>query len=245
MVVKGTFIILQARMNSERLPGKIMKPIMGKPMIGHLIERLKKASLPIILATSKNKENNVLCDYVKIFNINIFRGSEDNVLERFYFAAKEYKAKYIVRVTGDNPLIDGKFIYNSLISIGKEIEERIYFSTGKGSGLPIGLSFEFFSFKLLEEAYKFANDKAFKEHVTPYMHQNIPGDIKLLTRKYIENKSMYRLTVDTIEDFELIKSLIEIYNCHVCSIDKIIEIIDKNKELVKINKDVIQKSWEV
>ena len=118
-MVEGVYIILQARMNSERLPGKVMKLIGGKPMIGIMIDRLNKSELPVILATSVNGENDVLADYARSLGVIVYRGSEENVLERYYMAARSVNAKVIIRVTGDNPLLDGHFLLRSGLHSGQ------------------------------------------------------------------------------------------------------------------------------
>jgi spore coat polysaccharide biosynthesis protein SpsF len=239
-----TTIILQARMNSNRLPGKVMKLIGGVPMIGILIERLKKACLPILLATSQDKENDALVDYIKTLGISVFRGSESNVLERYYQAAKETEAKTIIRVTGDNPLIDGNFLRDSIEKYWTPENERAYLSSALSCTYPLGTSFEVFSFNLLTEA----NNKAILpgefEHVTPYMHQNIPGNIQLISFYRNESKYNYRLTVDTYEDFILIKKLIEEFGCDKLSMEQIITVIDNNPQLQSMNIGVQQKRWD-
>lgn len=243
MVAPNTYIILQARMGSERLPGKVMQKIAGMPMIGIQINRLKQSEIPIILATSSNPENDILADYGKELGVEVFRGSEDNVLERFYLAAKEYKADYIIRMTGDNPLVDGKFIKETLESFDHTLP-RLYFSPGKSKTWPVGMSYEFFPFNLLEEAYRNASHPGEREHVTPYMHQNIPGNIQVQTISRDDSKAHYRLTVDSEKDFQLIKALIEKYQCEKESIEDIIKILDEHPELVKINSEEKQKAWD-
>lgn len=242
-MVKKTYIIVQARMKSERLPGKVLMKIDGKPLIGILFERLSQSDIPIIMATSTNQENDFLVNYAKRVGIETFRGSEDNVLERYYLAAKKYNAEIIIRVTADNPLLDGEFMKETIKELG-DINSRTYFSPGKSKTYPLGFSFEVFPLELLEEAYYNATKPNEKEHVTPYMHQNIPGNIHISTIHRSENKSDYRLTVDTKKDFELMKILIEQFNCYNKNIDEIIHILDNNPQLVSINKNIKQKNWK-
>lgn len=241
MVVPHTYIILQARMGSERLPGKVMRKIKGIPMIGIQIQRLKQSGIPIILATSNHSENDTLANYVQKVGLKVYRGSEDNVLERFYFAAKKHKAKFIIRMTGDNPLVDGIFIRKTLNQIDYTLP-RMYFSPGESKTWPLGTSFELFSFELLQEAYRNMSNSREKEHVTSYMHQNTPGDIIINTIARDESKGHYRLTVDTAQDFELIRILVEKHNCELLETDEIINVLDSNISLTLINKDVKQRS---
>ncbi len=243
MLSDKTFIIIQARMGSERLPGKIMLPLCGKPLIGILIKRLQNAEIPIVLATPKNPENDSVCDYARTLGVNIFRGGENNVLERFYFAAEKHKASQIIRVTGDNPLIDGFFIRDSIQNV-TGFDRNTYFSPRLSKTFPRGTSFELFSFALLKEAYEHARSESEREHVTPYMHQNFPGSIKHQTIRFSQDKSAYRLTVDTKEDYELVKLLVEKYHCHKKTLKEIIKVMDDNPELHKINQHVRQKEWK-
>ena len=242
-MVNDTYIILQARMNSTRLPGKVMKPIGGTPLIGILLNRVKEAGFPVILATSVNKENDALAAYAKQQGVHVFRGSEDNVLERYYFAAAEVNAKTIVRITGDNPLLDGHFLKEQVEFFHSNKSERKYLSTGLSQTYPLGMSVEIFGFNLLEEAYRHANLPGEIEHVTPYMHQNKPGDIEIITPKMGSPKYHYRLTVDTESDFEFNEKLIEDFGCDKLRMEKIISIIDEHPELLLINNTTSQKKW--
>jgi len=230
-------------MNSTRLPDKVMQPICGTPIIGILLRRVKKAGLPVILATSTNKENDTLCEYAKQQGATIFRGSEDNVLERYYLAAKEFKATTVVRITGDNPLLDGHFLKEQVEIFHKNKNERKYLSTGLSQTYPLGMSVEIFGFNLLEEAFKNAKLPGEFEHVTPYMHQNTPGDIEIIVPKLDEKKHHYRLTVDTENDFIFNKILIGDYGCDKLRMKQIISVIDEHPELLQINKNTIQKKW--
>lgn len=242
-MVKNAYIILQARMNSERLPGKVMKLIDGTPMIGILIKRLKQSKLPIILATSTKKENDELVEYVKSLDVQIYRGSEENVLERYYLAAKSVDAKTIVRVTGDNPLLDGEFLKKNVNHYFSLNDNRIYLSTGLSQSFPLGISVEIFSYILLEEAYMNADMPGEFEHVTPYFYQNKFGNVKIVKMERDNNRYHYRLTVDTSEDFLLNQKLIEEFQCDKLNIDEIIKILDENEELQQLNNSIIQKKW--
>ena len=235
-------IIIQARMGSTRLPSKVMMPVNGKPMIGYQIERLLTTGFPVIVATSDNPNNDHLVDYVKSLGIEVFRGSEDNVLERYYKAAKQFHATDVIRITGDNPLVDAEFIKEQVLKL-RTNNRRYYLYEGPKKRLPLGMSFELFSFELLEEAYRNAKMNSEKEHVTPYMHQNMPGDIEIHDFETEINFPDARLTVDTPEDYELIKILIREHECHLKNTQEIIDILIANKNLVGINKGIVQKKW--
>jgi spore coat polysaccharide biosynthesis protein SpsF (cytidylyltransferase family) len=110
MVAINVLAIVQARMGSSRLPGKVMKPILGKPLIGHLLDRLSQSKHidKIILATTLNSEDKTLAEYVSSLGFDVFRGSVNDVLDRYYHTAKKYRPTCIVRITGDCPLIDSR-----------------------------------------------------------------------------------------------------------------------------------------
>ncbi len=198
--------IVQARMSSTRLYGKIMKEILGKPLIGYLLESLtySRRINKIVVATSTGEENNRLCNYVESQGFDVYRGSEDDVLDRFYQAAVKYRPDSIVRVTGDCPLIDPG-VCDRLIDeyVDKEVDYACL-----GLTFAEGLDCEIFSFDALESAYKNARMQSEREHVTPYIYSN-PD---LFSKFTLENKtddSKYRFTVDESQDFEVVKTIIE------------------------------------
>lgn len=240
-MVENPTIIIQARMNSERLPGKVLMTIGGKPLIGILLGRLLKANLPIVVATSVNRENDVLADYVTSLNIPCFRGSEEHVLERYVKAATQYNANPIFRLTGDNPLMDPSLLHAALDLYHYSGGERTYVASGISQSFPLGISCELFSQQLLQEAYLNASTPAENEHVTPYMHQNKPGNIRIIPLAGPCKRYHYRLTVDTPDDFELHRILIEQYHADILNVVEIIRIMDDHPELQKINSAIIQK----
>ena len=229
-------------MGSTRLPSKVMTSINEKPMIGYQIDRLLMTGLPLVLATSEGKNNDILVEYVTSLGVEVFRGSEDNVLERYYKAAKHFNAKDIIRITGDNPLVDADFLLKQLSIINPKTR-RYYLFEGIIKKLPLGMSFEMFSFELLEEASQKAKLKSEEEHVTPYMHQNMPGDIEIIEFETEIDFPDARLTVDTLRDLELMKKLIVDHKCHLKNTEEIIKILVDTRDLTKINRDIVQKSW--
>lgn len=230
-------------MNSERLSGKVMMKIGGKPLIEILITRLKKSEIPLLLATSTNKENDCLVDFAKKLGVKTFRGSENNVLERYYLAAKSVNADLIIRATGDNPLMDGQIIKDAYSFYISEQNKRLFLSIGLSQTFPLGISASFFSCKLLEEAYNNARHPGDFEHVTPYLFNNVSRDITVKAFIGKMEKHDYRLTVDTIEDFKLHKILIEEYGCDRLCIYDIVKILDNNPKIANLNRLVKQKKW--
>jgi spore coat polysaccharide biosynthesis protein SpsF len=236
--------IIQARMGSTRLPGKIMKDLKGKPVLWHVIERVKQAKNidQIIIATTILKRDKIIFEKAQEWGVEVYRGSEDDVLERYYEAAVENNVDTVVRITSDCPLIDPKVIdeiikyyndngYTLVTNAGSDLKNRTY---------PRGLDTEVFSFNVLEEAFNKAEEKYQREHVTPYIYENYDDIYYYKNDKDLSN---YRLTLDTKEDYELIKVIYDklYYGKHDFYLDEIIELLDNNKELLKLNKNIRQK----
>ena len=196
-----TGIILQARMSSTRLPGKILKPIGKKNILDHIFFRLSRLKHPvkIVLATSDNVADDVVEEYCRKKNIACFRGSENNVLERYYMCARQYSMDAIVRLTGDNPFPDIEEIDN-LIKIFTENKADFAHSF---SALPIGVGAEIFTFQSLEKSYLHGRESHHLEHVNEYMIEN-PQIFKTLhlTVSVEKHQPGVRLTIDTQEDYE-------------------------------------------
>lgn len=240
-VEKKAGIILQARTGSKRLPAKVLKKIAGITVLEHISQRLKITNLPTIVATTINSTDDLILEESKNIGIPCFRGSEENVLERYYLCAKENNLQIIIRICSDCPFVDGKMINTALQKYIENYNPNLYLSLGFPRTYPIGFDFEIFSFELLEEAYQNARTESQREHVTPYINQNISGKVQLMSLPREVDASQYRLTLDTPEDFELIKILIEEFNCHQKSVEEIIEVLEQNPELVRINSHVEQK----
>lgn len=232
-------IIIQARMGSTRLPEKVMREIDGIPLIGYQISRLKESGLEICVATSDHSNNERLIKYVESLGITVFVGDEMNVLKRYYDAAVLFSVRDIIRITGDNPLVDGKIIREQ-VDLIKPKSNRYYFSESSDKGMPLGTSFEMFSFELLEEAFLKAKTLEESEHVTPYMNQNLPKNIELITMDLRYDCKNIRLTVDTEKDFKLIEILIQNYNAHKLSVSEIVNVFKTNRKLLNINSDIKQ-----
>jgi spore coat polysaccharide biosynthesis protein SpsF len=205
-----TVIIIPARMTSTRLPGKVLKEVLGKPLLQYQIERLK--SVPnvdeIVVATSHNVADDPIVEFCKKLSVACFRGDEHNVLSRYFHAAQQYKAKVIVRVPADCPLIDAAIVGNVIAHYHTHALAYDYVSNCLQRPHPCGMNIEVFSYNALAKAFKEAKSSAEKEYVTPYIcdSKNLFRLGSLQERTII---GTYRLTVDTPEDFELIKRIIE------------------------------------
>ncbi|WP_026464836.1 cytidylyltransferase domain-containing protein [Adhaeribacter aquaticus] len=234
-------IITQARMTSSRLPGKVLLPVNNIPVLQYHLQRLQESKLPIFIATTINATDDPIVAFAEQQNIPVFRGDEQNVLSRYYGCAIEHQLDIIIRVTSDCPLIDGNIIATAAQEYVKKKDNFLYLSNCLERTFPRGFDFEIFSFTLLKEAFQQAKLPAELEHVTPYINQNKSGRVHFQHVTQEKDKSHYRITLDTPEDFELIKILIEQYQAHNLPVAEIIQILDNHPELVEINAQVEQK----
>jgi len=197
--------IVQARMGSTRFPGKVLQPVCSTPMIGLLLERLSRARNidQILLATSTDRGNEPLVEYVKSQGFNVFQGSEDDVLDRYYQAAKEAHADVVVRITGDCPLTDPALV-DALIDRFKG-DDIDYLTNGMPPTYPDGLDIEIFTFTALETAWEEAQEPYHREHVTPYLRESS----QFSRANYSSNidYSSERWTVDEPEDFIVVRNV--------------------------------------
>jgi len=201
--------IVQARMTSTRLPGKVMKPINTDiPMIKVLLSRLSQSKDvdKIILATSTNTADKPLVEYVSKLGYSVFLGSENDVLDRYYHAAIQYSADVVVRITGDCPLIDPDVV-DAVINMYKSIDAD-YVSNTITPTYPDGLDVEVFSFSSLKSAWELATTNSDREHVTPYIKES--GEYKVENFSNSKDYSCERWTVDEPEDYEVIQSIFKL-----------------------------------
>ncbi len=200
--------ILQARVSSTRLPGKVLKPIMGRPMLALQVERVLQATKidQLIIATSTDPSDDELESLCEGIHVPCYRGSLNDVLDRFYQAAQTWKPKHVVRITGDCPLID-PVVIDAVIAYYLN-GDYDYVSNTVEPTFPDGLDIEIFRFSILEEAWKEASLPSQREHVTPFIHQH-PDRYRIGNYRNTEDLSHMRWTVDEAEDFDLIN---RIYN---------------------------------
>ncbi|MCX7875178.1 MAG: glycosyltransferase family protein [Melioribacteraceae bacterium] len=234
--------IIQARLGSTRLPQKIFLPLFDKPILWHVVERVKKSKLikNVIVATTDLEEDDLVENFCINNNINFFRGSSDDVLSRYYYAAKKFQSDLIVRITADCPLIDSNiidevinFYLNNNVDYASNVLERTF---------PRGYDTEVFSFNALEKAFIEAENLSEREHVTPFIY-NHPDLFKLLSFKHKKDYSFYRLTVDTQEDYSLIKIIYDslFIKNNFFGLTEVINFLENNPELTKINQHIEQK----
>ncbi len=236
--------IIQARMGSTRLPEKVMKTLEGKTVLEHVIERVRQSKLinEIIIATTTHERDSIIEAEALRCGVKVFRGSEEDVLSRYYYTAKENGLDVIVRVTSDCPLIDPR-VLDAAIEFYESNESEIISNSGTDLGnrtYPRGLDTEVFSFKVLENAFYNAKEKYQREHVTPYIYEK---SNQIYYFKSAIDYSKYRWTLDTDEDFKLISEIYkEFYNGqHDFYMKDIVEFFERNPELYFINSHIEQK----
>jgi spore coat polysaccharide biosynthesis protein SpsF len=241
-----TVAIIQARMGSTRLPGKIMKQLCGKTVLSHVISRVKACLLvdEVVVATTKSLADDVIVIESEKCCIHCFRGSEDDVLERYYLAAKEYQADVIIRITSDCPLFDSEVLTGMLEYFKTETEDGLeidYLSNCLRRSYPRGLDAEVFTFKVLEKAYQEAQKSYEREHVTPYIYEH-PEIFALYNQSNDEDISNYRWTLDVEEDWRLIEEIYKnLYHGEIFTTDDVVDFLEENPELLMLNSHVEQK----
>lgn len=238
--------IIQARMGSTRLPGKVLLKVLDKPLLAYQIERVKKAKLinEIVIATTTNEIDQEIVDFCEANFISYYRGSEDDVLARYYEAASHYNADIVVRITSDCPLIDHNIIDLVINEYMINLNQIDYASNTVKRSFPIGMDIEVMSFSLIESLNELELPQSFREHVTPFVYRSGKFKIKQVLQE--TNKSYLRLTVDTPEDFTLIRSIIEeIYpNNPYFSLNDLYDLFDKKPQFIMINHHIKQKKIE-
>ena len=228
--------IVQARMGSTRLPGKVLQKICGKSVIDILLQRLKKSRLidEICVATTENPEDDVLCSEIDRLGFRVYRGSENDVLGRYYHASKFFGADYVVRITGDCPVIDPEIVDN-VISLFLN-EGADYASNTSPPTFADGLDVEIFKMSALEEAYRSAVSSFEREHVTPFIRENCNLNINFYNET---DQSSFRLTLDQYDDFVLLNDIFEAFApaIHFSYYD-VIEYINTKPEKIRINRHI-------
>lgn len=240
-----TGIVVQARMGSTRLPGKVMLKILGKSLLQLQIERLKRVPEVdhIIIATTLKETESPIVELINSLDgIDLFRGEELNVLDRYYQAAKLFKLDTIIRITSDCPLIDPKVTYQVLKKYIDLRGRAEYVSNVFPRTYPRGLDTEVFSFQALESAQRESVQTREREHVTPFICER-PARFPQASVTHNLDLSHFRWTVDTTEDFVLVEKIYSsIYPLKPSFLlDDCVELLKNNPEWKKINAHVKQK----
>lgn len=236
--------IIQARVGSTRLPGKVLKDLKGKKVLEHVVERVQKSKIidNVIIASTVSPGDDAIEALAMQNHWDYYRGSENDVLSRYYEAATKYNLDVIIRITSDCPLIDPQIIdemlrvyisgnYEFVANVSADISKRTF---------PRGLDIEIFSYDMLRKAFINAKEKYQREHVTPYLYENISSIFYYRNNIDLSN---YRWTLDTDEDWRLIS---EIYRylykgSHDFFFEDILAVMEDHPELAMINARVEQK----
>jgi len=234
-------IVTQARMTSTRLPGKVLLPAAGRSMLDHHLDRLAVVGWPVIVATTTNASDDPIADLAAGRGLGLFRGSENDVLSRYLGCAEAFGLDVVVRVTSDCPLIDGAVVAAGVDQFLAAGDPWLYLSNTLSRTFPRGLDFEVFSTEALRAAAANATQPYQREHVTPYLYDQ--SDPRVVRRNVSRDndKSDYRLTLDTPADYGLLVRLIEQYGATRLGVDALVAVLDAHPELVAINQHVRQK----
>ena len=238
--------IIQARTSSTRLPQKVLKPLPFNSktnVLQQVIRRVSKSELidEIIIATTTHDEDEKIVEVAKKENIKFYKGSLENVLERYYDAALENSLDVVVRITSDCPCADANVIDEI---IKKHIDsDADYTSNTLTRGFPRGIDAEVINFSVLEKAYENATDKFEKEHVTPFIYKTHPEDFKIVQYETKNDNSDIRITLDTPQDYALLCSVYDnLYDKNeFFSLEDIIELFNNKPYLKDINSEITQK----
>jgi len=242
-----TIAIVQARMGSSRLPGKVLMDIGGKPMLHRVVLRARRAQMVgmVVVATTTHPDDDPVAAYCRLQGIPCFRGDLQDVLDRYYQTARWFNASVIVRLTADCPVIDPREIDRTIRAFASA---EVDFAANRlpppwHRTTPIGMDTEVVTFDALEQAWREAQAQYAREHVMPYFYEQA-GRFKILLVDHEPDLGHLRLTVDTPEDLTLIRSIYEYFgNDDEFSLDDILELFNQRPDLLQINAQVTHKGY--
>lgn len=236
--------IIQARMGSTRLPGKVLLDLAGEPMLVRDMNRLLRADTldEIVIATTVESRDDVIVDLCQERGWPRFRGSEDDVLDRYYRAAKVHQADVVVRITSDCPLIEPQVVDRVVQAFMERQPEVDYASnTAPERTFPRGLDTEVMRFDALERAWREDDDPAWREHVTPYVRRH-PELFQTCGVLNDEDLSHMRWTVDTPEDLAFVRHIYEHFGHDRFSWQEVLALLEQNPGWLSINREIEQKT---
>lgn len=227
--------VVQARMSSSRLPGKALLEAAGKPLLAHVVDRLKRAKSigKIVLATGDGPANDPIRDLAEKLGVDCFSGSEDDVLDRFFQAARPYAPKAVVRVTGDCPLLDPEVVDRLVATLG---DSDI---AGTGPSFPEGIDAEAISFAPLEAAWNEAKLPSEREHVTAFIWKR-PERFVQKRLEHSRDLSKIRVTCDEPQDFEVLKTALAYFKDNPSGVEDIAAFFEARPELAALNSDIVR-----
>lgn len=236
----NTIIIIQARMGSSRLPGKILKPLGDVDVLTYNIERCRaiQGVSEVIIATSYLPQDDAIVTWCQEHQVAYFRGSEDDVLDRFVQCAKMYKPDYIMRVTSDCPFVDYEMA-SEMVELMQKERKDIVLLEGE---MPRGLAVELVSYEALLRIHEFGKEPRHREHVTYYAYEFVE-QYEAVTYKVPKNRQAQtlRVTLDTDADYELISEVAKHFNNPLVSSKDVIQFLIEQPEIAKLNEHIEQK----
>ncbi|NFG60636.1 glycosyltransferase family protein [Clostridium sp. CMCC3677] len=236
--------IVQARVGSTRLPGKVLKEICGKTVLEHDVNRLKLVPNidEIVIATTVESQDDRILYEANRLGVKCFRGSENDVLSRYYFAAKENNADIVIRVTSDCPCLDYKILEDMINVFLSKVNNFDYMNNTIDKTYPRGYDIEIFSFYALKMAFNNTVKDYEREHVTPYLY-DLNNNFRILSYKNLKDYSRYRVTLDTEEDFQVIKAIYEVLfkEKGYFLLEDAVDFLEKNYDIAQINAEIEQK----
>ena len=242
-------IIVQARMASTRLPGKVMLPVLGKTILALMIERLQMIQYQavLVIATSVNPEDDIIEQEARLLNIPCYRGDQSNLLDRHYQAALLHKADVVLKIPSDCPLIDPRIIDQTLAYFFENTIAHDYVSNLHPATWPDGNDVEIMTIACLKQAWKNAEKSLELEHTTPYIWENPQlfsiGNVSWETG--LDYSMSHRFTIDYLEDYHFIKRVFEeLYPVNKSfSCDDILDLMDRKPEIYQINASYAGVNW--
>lgn len=233
--------IIQARMGSTRLPGKVLANVRGNPMLSYVVGRVRAAKTldEVVVATTTKPADDAIVAFCRERGVNCFRGSEEDVLDRYYQAAREHAAEAVVRITSDCPLIDHEIVDKTVLEFMAERSD--YASNSLVRTYPRGLDTEVMTFSTLEVAWREARQPYQRTHVTPYIYEN-PVRFKILPVTGDRDYSAYRWTVDTPKDLELVRAVYDRLEGDSFLLNDVVRLLEREPELAEINRSIAQKA---
>lgn len=233
--------IIQARMGSTRLPGKALADIHGHAMLWYVVQRTREAKSlnEVVVATTIERADEAIVAFCGDHDVPCFRGSEDDVLDRYYQAARQHDAQAVVRITSDCPLIDPAIIDKTVRAF--LAEQPDYASNCIVRTYPRGLDIEVLTFRALESAWREAQQEYQRSHVTPYLYES-PSRFKVLSVTGDEDYSCHRWTVDTPEDLEFVRAVYSRRDGGQFRLSDVLRLIKSEPHLAEINRSVAQKT---
>jgi spore coat polysaccharide biosynthesis protein SpsF len=235
--------IIQARMSSNRLPGKVLKDLAGTTMLARVVERVRRCALigEVLIATSSVESDQAIVSECDRIGVGVFRGSELDVLDRYYQAARFVGSEGVVRITSDCPLIDSEVTGHTIKKF--LAAQPDYACNTLERTFPRGLDTEVMTFATLECAWKEAKEGYQREHVTPYIYQN-PSLFKLFSVRGDADYSRHRWTVDTPEDLEFVRNVYERFKGMDFGWTDVLRLLEREPQLAEINRRVPQKTLQ-